>query len=98
MHVRGGDRGGVADGLGPVLVGFGGGEVCAVGGEHGGGDARGGDEVVAAEGVDEGCIGGAVGAPGHSGESGRGGESFKICCEWVGVVVEAFEYGRGSHG
>jgi hypothetical protein len=39
-----------------------------------------------------------VGAPGHFGESGRGGGSFKICCEWVGVVVEAFEYGRGSHG
>lgn len=57
----------MAEGLRAVAVGVGGGEVCAVRGEHGGGDARGGDEGVAAEGVDEGCVGGAVGAPGHFG-------------------------------
>lgn len=65
--MRGGDCGSVADGLRAVLVGFGWGEVRAVDGEHGGGDAGGGYQVVAAEGVDEGCICGAVGAPGHSG-------------------------------
>lgn len=65
MHVRGGDCGGVAYGLRTVAVGVAGGEVRAVGGKHGCGDARGCDEVVVLEGGDEGCVGGAVGAPGH---------------------------------
>lgn len=65
MHMRSGNRGGVAYGLRTVAVGFRGAEVGAVDLQHGLRDAGGCYEVVALEGGDEGCVGGAVGAPGH---------------------------------
>ena len=63
--MRSGNRGGVAYGLRTIAVGFRGAEVGAVDLQHGLRDAGGCYEVVALEGGDEGCVGGAVGAPGH---------------------------------
>ena len=67
VHVRRGDRGAVADGLGRVFVGGAGvgAEVRAVDGGHGAVDERGGDEARGREVADELSVAAAGAAPCH---------------------------------